>query len=489
MSDQRYNLIERIEAGGMAEVFLGEATSVQGFKKKVAIKRVLPHLASHTNFIGMFLDEARLGARLSHANIVSVFDIGKADNSFFIVMEFVDGTNLKKVMETLRVKRKPFALKDAIYVAMEACRGLSYAHELLDDDGGPLDLVHRDVSPPNILISKRGEVKVTDFGLAKARTQLERTDPGVVKGKFSYLSPEVASGQSADERADIFALGVCLWEMLAGRRLFLGETDYETVQAVSAAEVPSLVGVHHEVDEQFDALVQRALARRPESRFQSAREFGDALASYLFHHQMKVTSYDIANLVKQTLERQKSVPPRPVMIDTMILEELQRFTSLESTGGVPIEASSFALSPDPEGSRPLDASEFVDPSNWFEGDEEVEHAIEDVRNSAPAGATMGWLEAKDTAVTAPRSPAVPMGPSLNPPPKQAGSQPVMTFRPPGAVPVSIVADEAGKSAAAPPASASREPGSKRGGSKVALIVLGVMVLAAVGVAAGWFFTQ
>lgn len=490
MTDQRYNLIEKLEAGGMAEVFLGEATSVQGFKKKVAIKRVLPHLASHTNFIGMFLDEARLGARLTHANIVSVFDIGKADNSFFIVMEFVDGTNLKKVMETLRVKRKPFPLKDAIYIGMEACRGLSYAHELLDDDGGPLDLVHRDVSPPNILISKRGEVKVTDFGLAKARTQLERTDPGVVKGKFSYLSPEVASGQPADERADIFALGVCLWEMLAGRRLFLGETDYETVQAVSAAQVPSLVGTHPEVDEQFDALVQKTLARRPKDRFQSARELGDGLASYLFHHQMKVTSYDIANLVKSALERQKSVPPQPLMIDTMILEELERFTSLESRAGVPIEASSLALSPDNEGSRPLDASEFVDPSNWFEGDEDVETAIENVRNSAPAGATMGWFESKDDSVKAPR-PAIPMGPSLNPPSRSAGqegSQPVMTFRPPGASPVSIAADDQPESsveaAVAPP-----QATSKSGGSKVALIIIGVMVLAAAGVAAGWFFTQ
>jgi serine/threonine protein kinase len=488
MTDQRYNLIEKLEAGGMAEVFLGEATSVQGFKKKVAIKRVLPHLASHTSFIGMFLDEARLGARLNHANIVSVFDIGKADNSFFLVMEFVDGTNLKKVIETLRVKRKPFPLKDAIYIGMEACRGLSYAHELLDDDGGPLDLVHRDVSPPNILISRRGEVKVTDFGLAKARTQLERTDPGVVKGKFSYLSPEVASGQPADERADIFALGVCLWEMLAGRRLFLGETDYETVQAVSAAKVPSLVGTHPEVDEQFNAVIQKALARQPKERFQSARELGDALASYLFHHQMKVTSYDIANLVKATLDRQKSVPPQPAMIDTMILEELERFTSLESTAGVPIEANAFALSPDNEGSRPLDASEFVDPSNWFEGDEDVETAIENVRNSAPAGATMGWFETKEDSVRA-RRPAIPMGPSLNPPPRasrQEGSQPVMTFRPPGATPVSIAAKP---EASQPETAAPSQDAQKGGGSKVALIVIGVIVLAAAGVAAGWFFTQ
>ncbi len=489
MSDQRYHLLEKLESGGMAEVFLGEATSVQGFKKRVAIKRVLPHLASHTNFIGMFLDEARLGARLTHANIVSVFDIGKSDNSFFIVMEFVDGTNLKRIMETLRLKEQHFPLKDVIYIAMETCRGLSYAHELVDDDGHPVELVHRDVSPPNILISKRGEVKVTDFGLAKARTQLERTDPGVVKGKFSYLSPEVATGQNVDQRADIFALGVCLWEMLAGRRLFLGDTDYETVQAVSNADVPSLIGVHPEVDPQFESLILKALAKDPDNRFPSAREFGDALASYLFHHQMKVTSYDIANLVHAALERQKSVPPQPMMIDGMIQEELGRFTSLESDAGVPIDPSTtFALHPD-DGTRPLDASDFVDPSNWFAGDEEVETAIENVRDSAPAGATMGWFESKDS-VRGPRPGVVPMGPSLNPPPRSsdaAGSQPIMTFRPPGAAPVSIAVDPGSQPAEATQNHAPTE--KSPGGSRVAFIIVGVLALAAVGVATGWFLTQ
>jgi serine/threonine protein kinase len=490
MSDPRYHLLKKLESGGMAEVFLGEATSVQGFKKRVAIKRVLPHLASHTNFIGMFLDEARLGARLTHANIVSVFDIGKSDNSFFIVMEFVDGTNLKKIMETLRLKGQNFPLKDVIYIAMEACHGLSYAHELLDDDGHPVELVHRDVSPPNILISKRGEVKVTDFGLAKARTQLERTDPGVVKGKFSYLSPEVATGQEVDARADIFALGVCLWEMLAGRRLFLGDTDYETVQAVSNADVPSLVGVHPEMDPQIESLLLKALARDPDDRFSTAREFGDALASYLFHHQMKVTSYDIANLVKAALERQKSVPPQPMMIDGMIQEELGRFTSLESEANVPLDPSTtFALSPD-NGAAPLDASDFVDPSNWFAGDEDVETAIENVRDSAPAGATMGWFESKDDSVRAPRPARVPMGPSLNPPSRMkdsAGSQPIMTFRPPGAAPVSVATDPGSQPVAAVP---TRVPDKEnRGGSKVAFIIIGVLVLAAAGVAAGWFLTQ
>jgi serine/threonine-protein kinase len=489
MSDQRYHLLEKLESGGMAEVFLGEATSVQGFKKRVAIKRVLPHLASHTNFIGMFLDEARLGARLTHANIVSVFDIGKSDNSFFIVMEFVDGTNLKKIMETLRLKEEVFPLKDVIYIAMETCRGLSYAHELVDDDGHPVELVHRDVSPPNILISKRGEVKVTDFGLAKARTQLERTDPGVVKGKFSYLSPEVATGQNIDQRADIFALGVCLWEMLAGRRLFLGDTDYETVQAVSNADVPSLIGVHPEVDPQFESLILKSLAKDPDDRFPSAREFGDALASYLFHHQMKVTSYDIANLVQAALERQKSVPPQPMMIDGMIQEELGRFTSLESDGGVPIDPSTTFAVQAGDGTRPLDASDFVDPSSWFAGDAEVETAIENVRDSAPAGATMGWFESKDS-VRSPRPGAVPMGPSLNPPARSTGApgaQPIMTFRPPGATPVSIAVDPGTQPAKATQTDAPAEKNG--GGSKVVFVVLGVVALAAVGVATGWFLTQ
>ena len=181
------------------------------------------------------------------------------------------------------------------------------------------------------------------------------------------------------------------------------------------------------------------------------------------------------------------------MIDTMILEELERFTSLESTAGVPIEASSFALSPDNEGSRPLDASEFVDPSNWFEGDQDVETAIENVRNSAPAGATMGWFESKDESVGAARPAAIPMGPSLNPPARTAraeGSQPVMTFRPPGATPVSIRADES-KPAAAAPGASTRVPEEmpKSGGSKTGLIILGLVALAAAGVAAGWFITQ
>lgn len=361
MAEQRYRVIKRLEAGGMAEVFLGEAISVQGFKKQVAIKRVLPHLAQNRNFMAMFLDEARLGASLSHANIVTVFDIGAADNTFFLVMEYIEGTNLKTALEVMRGQGRRFRLQDAIYLGIETCRGLSYAHDLADEHGELLHLVHRDVSPPNILLSKRGEVKVTDFGLAKARTQLEKTDPGVVKGKFSYLAPETAMGQEVDARTDIFALGIIVWEILAGRRLFMGESDYQTIKLVQRAEVPSLRMLHPDVNEEFEGVLLKALAREPHDRYQSAREFSDALTDYLFKHNLKVTAYDIANLVQLCMQdraRSGSSVSQP-LIDRMIFEEIQRFTSIDELSD-PLHVADEAVADADEGAQPLDSAMFDD---------------------------------------------------------------------------------------------------------------------------------
>lgn len=383
MTEPRYRPIERLAAGGMAEVFVAEATSVQGFKKKVAIKRVLPHLAQNKNFIGMFLDEARLGAKMSHANCVTVFDIGAADNTYFIVMEFVDGCDLKTVIEYFKKQNKPVPMKEAMYIAMETCRGLQYAHELTDDDGHELHIVHRDISPPNVLISKRGEVKVTDFGLAKASTQLEKTDPGVVKGKFAYLAPEAVQGSDVDARADVFAMAIVLWEMIAGRRLFLGANDYETVKLVQAANVPPLSSIVPEADTTLDAILAKALARDVRDRYQSAREFGDALASYLFSKQLKVTSYDIATMVKAAIADANAAKPKQSaaasIIDKLIQEELLAFTSIDNHTDAMFQRDDAA-----EGSKPLDAGQFVDPASWF-GDDDLGSAL-DVGES-------GWKEA------------------------------------------------------------------------------------------------
>ncbi len=376
MAEQRYRVIDRLEAGGMAEVFKGEQASVQGFKKQVAIKRVLPHLAQNRNFIAMFLDEARLGARLNHANIVTVFDIGAADNTFFIVMEFVDGCNLKAIVEHYRQQGRRVGLKEAIFITMEACKGLAFAHDLTDDDGKLLNIVHRDVSPPNLLLSKRGEVKVTDFGLAKATTQLEKTDPGVVKGKFSYLSPEAALGQPVDARTDVFALGILLYEMLAGRRLFLGETDFATVKLVQQAQVPSLSRINPEVDAELERVLGKALEKDLSQRYQTALEFQDALAGYLFAHKLKVTSQDLARLVKSVVDAKSAAAKaaraaEPSIIDRLIQEELFRFTSLDDMSS-PLGPSS-PDAPD-EGAVPLDAGLFENPADWFSQDQEVQGA-------------------------------------------------------------------------------------------------------------------
>lgn len=380
MAEQRYRVIDRLEAGGMAEVFRGEALSVQGFKKQVAIKRVLPHLAQNKSFIRMFLDEARLGARLNHANIVTVFDIGAADNTYFIVMEFVDGANLKHVLETLKKLGQRPGIKELLYIGLEICKGLSHAHSLRDDNGTLLNIVHRDISPPNILITRGGEVKVTDFGLAKATTQLEKTDPGVVKGKFSYLSPEAAMGKEVDARADVFAVGILLWEAMAGRRLFLGESDYETVKRVQRAEVPSLRGVNPEVDEELDKLLQKSMAREREQRFQSAQELGDAIADYLFHHRLKVTSYDIGRMMQGVVAlRERGKKLDPSIIDKLIQDELLAFTSLDQMDDPLNPASNHArpetLSKRPmPGARPLDHGSFSErlenPSEWFAEEDE-----------------------------------------------------------------------------------------------------------------------
>ncbi|HEY7954300.1 MAG TPA: serine/threonine-protein kinase [Polyangia bacterium] len=368
---QRYRVTEKIDAGGMAEVYRGIAESaVGGLKKAIAIKKILPSLTKNKKFISMFLDEARVSMHLQHANIVGVFDIGIADTSYFIVMEFVDGANLKTILESLRRQNKRLAVQQALYLMMEVCKGLHYAHDAVDPENGrELGIVHRDISPPNILISKRGEVKLVDFGLAKATSQLESTDPGVVKGKFSYLSPEAASGKEVDRRADIFAVGILLYELLTGKRLFYGETDYQTVELVRQAKVPPLGPQNAEVTPELEQIIRKALARDLHERFQTAADLQDALAQFLFSQRLKVTSRDIERLVQACIsEKQRSQPKheRPVgnLIDQLINEEILKFTSLDGISDPSISATS--PSPTDAGNAPLDPGSFIDTRGWVD---------------------------------------------------------------------------------------------------------------------------
>ncbi len=452
---QKYRITERIDSGGMAEVFRGVAESLQGFKKNIAIKRILPNLCKNKKFISMFLDEARLSLHLQHTNIVGVFDIGVSpdavgDNTYFIVMEYVDGIHLKGLVESYRRQNRRLSVAQTLYVLMEVCRGLAYAHDLVDpDDNRPLNIVHRDISPPNILISKMGEVKLVDFGLAKANSQLESTDPGVVKGKFSYLSPEAACGKEVDRRADIFAVGILLYELLTGRRLFYGENDYQTVELVRQARVPSISQQNPEVEPELEAVVRKALARDLDQRFQTAGELQDAIAQYLFSRGLKVTNRDIAAIVRDCVAEKQKAGPQPKaprsLIDALIQEELVKFTSLDEVSAEG-RVGERPLSPeDLSGARPLDSASFIDTRSWTE---DVDKTTVDPpqsfgRISGSAG-TNGAVGAAAHAAALPaapppvapapsprRDPAAPWAtpgarPAVAPAPASGGSEPIAT---------------------------------------------------------------
>jgi len=360
-SAQRYRVVEKLESGGMAEVFRAESEGLQGFRKQVAIKRVLPHLSEKKRFIAMFLDEARISAQLTHSNCVQVFDIGVGDSAYFIVMEYVDGANLKSIAESLKKQGKDFPVQAAAFIAHEICKGLSYAHELTDQQGIPLNIVHRDMSPPNVLVTKYGEVKIVDFGLAKASSQLEKSEPGIIKGKFSYLSPEAATGQEVDAKTDIFAVGIILWELLAGQRLFLGETDFQTVKKVQQAQVPPISQVNRKAPPELERIVNKALAKDTTHRYMTARELGQDLSRFLYSFGQPISTFDLATIVQSTMrEKQRVRPPQGSIIDKLIEEALFEFTSLKEDGAASEGAIKVGTS------SPLHTGQFVDPTNWAE---------------------------------------------------------------------------------------------------------------------------
>jgi len=357
----------------MAEVFRGVAESMRGFKKNIAIKRILPSLTKNKKFVAMFLDEARLSLSLQHANIVQVFDIGHGEDTYFIVMEYVDGVDLKALLEWRRRINRRIPIAHGLYLILEICKGLAYAHEVHNPETGEqLGIVHRDISPPNVLISKQGEVKVVDFGLAKATSQVEITDPGVVKGKMSYLSPEAARGEDVDHRADIFAVGILLYELLTGKRLFYGETDYQTVELVRNAKIPPIKPQNPQVEPELEDIVRKALAKRKEDRYQNANDIQDALAQYAYSRGLKVISRDIAELVRQCLDDKRMQSgegkPKTSIIDHLLQDEIAKFTSVDSeeeeAGARPLSADE--LSPRSGAPQAPPDGGFVDPRGWAE---------------------------------------------------------------------------------------------------------------------------
>lgn len=278
----RYCLLERISVGGMAEVFRAKPLNTPDTDRYLALKRILPHLAEDEEFLRMFVDEAKLCVHLRHPNIVHIYELGRFQSSSYILMEFIPGQDLLALQKRLRKRRLIMSVAQACYIAMELAKGLDYAHKATDDYGRPLGIIHRDISPQNVIINYGGAVKLIDFGVAKAAIQSTKTQVGVLKGKFGYMSPEQIRGEGGiDHRSDIFAMGTVLWELLTNRRLFTGDNEFEVFQKVRDARVDLPSSKNPQVPPEVDRIVMKALTQHPEDRYAHANDMARDLGMFL----------------------------------------------------------------------------------------------------------------------------------------------------------------------------------------------------------------
>ena len=295
-----YHLREKIAQGGMAVLYLADYVREDGFKRVVAVKKVLPHLAENQDFINMFIREARLAALLQHPNIVQIFDFGKIANTYFIAMEYINGLNLGQIMAHLQTG---LPVKMAVHLTMQVSLGLYYSHSRKDDESGkPLGIVHRDISPQNILISYQGEVKISDFGISKANTEPSLTQAGVIKGKLAYLSPEQALGQVVDQQADIYALGLVLYEILSGTRLYHFDSDIEAIRTIPELEIHPLKQVREDIPEKLSDIVMKCLEKDKGRRYPDAKALYNDLNEMKNNLQMAYDAADLSSFMRTTFK-------------------------------------------------------------------------------------------------------------------------------------------------------------------------------------------
>jgi serine/threonine protein kinase len=307
----KYELLRRLGKGGMAEVFLAKQTGLEGFEKLVVVKRILPQLAGNDDFVTMFLDEARTAADLRHPNVVSIFEVGEDSGTYFIAMEYLHGADIRKIQRQSVQLDIAIPLQHALQIIIDAANGLHYAHTKSSLSGESLRIVHRDVSPQNILVTHDGATKIVDFGIAKAATQNTETQTGVVKGKYTYMAPEQAAGEVLDARADQFALGIVAWELVTMRRLFKRESEIMTLAAIAEADVPPPREIVPQLSKGIDAILMKSLARRREDRFSSCQEFMMALEEQLaregmVHSPARLGQF-MKELFKDTLEEEANL--------------------------------------------------------------------------------------------------------------------------------------------------------------------------------------
>jgi eukaryotic-like serine/threonine-protein kinase len=320
----RYQLIERLAVGGMAELFKARVLGAHGFQKTVVIKKILPHLAQDPSFVSMFIDEAKITARLDHPKIAQVLELGTTGDSLFIAMEFVDGVDVLAILRACAHRHQPLSPQLAVHIAHEVLDALEYAHQARDESGAALGVVHRDISPSNVLISRRGDVKLADFGIAHAFDRQQRTEAGMLKGKYGYMSPEQVIGIDVDARSDLFSVGIILAEMLMGRRLFSAPNELDVLLMVRDVRLDRLHKYGTSIPAELMAVLMRALQREPKMRFGSAGEFREELAEWLFSKRLRISKADLAALIEGLVPARAAAPapagsrvtPTPLAMDT-----------------------------------------------------------------------------------------------------------------------------------------------------------------------------
>lgn len=300
-----YILQRKVARGGMAELFLADYVRRDGFRRKVAVKRILPHLAGNKDFINMFTREARLAALLQHPNIVQIFDYGKIENAYFIAMEYIDGKNLGEILSAMN---RGLTVEQTVFIILQICKGLDYSHTKRDDKGKAFHIVHRDISPQNMLISYQGEVKISDFGISKARSEPSLTQAGVVKGKLAYLSPEQALGESINQQADIYSLGLVFYETLTGKRVYKFSSDIEAIRTIPKKDIDPLTKSMPDLPEEVNRIVMKCLEKDKDSRYQDVSALYTDLLACKKELKFTFDTADLADFMSKRFKKNGNSP-------------------------------------------------------------------------------------------------------------------------------------------------------------------------------------
>ncbi len=315
----KYQLLDKIAVGGMAELFRAKLTGAQGFEKLIAIKKILPNLSGEESLLSAFIDEAKLAALLHHENIIQIYDFGSMDDQYFIAMEYLFGKDLRAITRTARQKDLELGMENIVYIVSRICAGLDYSHHLRDLQGKPLNIIHRDINPQNILITYEGQVKIIDFGIAKAASHNTKTRENLIKGKLAYMSPEQANGQQIDHRSDIFSTGIILYELLAIRRMFTGET-MQVLSLVRDAQYDPPEEVIADLPSKLNAILRQALAKDPDDRYQSASEMLADIEEFMFELSLRPNARSFAGYMKELFEEEYAEEELALWAKTKIYE-------------------------------------------------------------------------------------------------------------------------------------------------------------------------